>query len=172
MSKVLYIVEKDDKIDYSLSTHSDIENISIYPNEKEVLFFPFSSFEIKDINERIYNNEKIYEIKLLYLGKYLKEIENLDASIPDSTFKKELKELGLIPEKKMKKTKEVINQYKELKIFINNNKNKGNKNEIKNENEENIRNEYNNKDKENKKKDDKEKENMKKDEKQNLVDNE
>ena len=57
LSKVLYIIEKDDKIDYSLSTHSDIENISIYPNEKEVLFFPFSSFEIKSIEDKIYNNE-------------------------------------------------------------------------------------------------------------------
>jgi len=58
-SKVLYIIEKDDKIDYSLSTHCDMENISKYPKEKRVLFFPFSSFEIKDINEKKYNNEKI-----------------------------------------------------------------------------------------------------------------
>ena len=67
LKKVLYILEKDDKIDYSLSTHSDIENISIYPYEKEVLFFPFSSFEIQDIQDIKYNNEVIYEIKLLYL---------------------------------------------------------------------------------------------------------
>ena len=63
LSKVLYITEKDDNIDYSLSTHCDIENISKYPEEKEVLFFPFSSFEVKEMNESIYNNEKIYEIK-------------------------------------------------------------------------------------------------------------
>ena len=60
-------------MDYSLSTHADIEKISFYPNEKEVLFFPFSSFEIKEIN---INNENIYEIKLLYLGKYFKKLES------------------------------------------------------------------------------------------------
>ena len=58
LSKVLYILEKDDNIDYILSTHSDIEKISFYPNEKEVLFYPFSSFEIKDIKEKIIKGEK------------------------------------------------------------------------------------------------------------------
>ena len=47
LSKVLYILEKDDNIGYNLSTHGDIEEISYFPNEKEVLFFPFSSFELK-----------------------------------------------------------------------------------------------------------------------------
>ena len=121
LKKVLYILEKDDKIDYSLSTHSDIENISIYPYEKEVLFFPFSSFEIQDIQDINYNNEVIYEIKLLYLGKYIKEIENIDTDIPDCEFKKEIIKMGLIPKKKLKKTKEVIKQYKEFKKEIDNN---------------------------------------------------
>ena len=49
LSKVLFIIEKDEIMNYSLSTHSDIENISKYPSEKEVLFFPYSSFEIKEI---------------------------------------------------------------------------------------------------------------------------
>jgi len=112
-------------MDYSLSTHCDIENISKFPKEKEVLFFPFSSFEIKDINEKIYNNEKIYEIKLLYLGKYLKEIENLDEKIPDSKFKKEMIKSRLILGKKMEKTKEIINHYKKFKIIINKKNNIG-----------------------------------------------
>ena len=43
LSKVLYILEKDDNIDYNLSTHADIEKISFVPKEKEILFFPFSS---------------------------------------------------------------------------------------------------------------------------------
>ena len=66
LNKVLFILEKDNNIDYNLSTHADIEKISFYPNEKEVLFFPFSSFEIKEIKKV---NDR-YEIKLLYLGKY------------------------------------------------------------------------------------------------------
>ena len=92
--KVLYILEKDDNIDYNLSTHGDIENLSCFPNEKEVLFFPFSTFEIKDIKEIKIEDEIRYEIKLLYLGKYLKEIEkdkNLvekENEIPNTEFKK------------------------------------------------------------------------------------
>ena len=118
LSKVLYTIEKDDKLDYSLYTHSDIQKISVF-NEKEVLFFPFSSFEIKDIQEKIDNNEKIYEITLLYLGKYIKETEkdNLDENIPDdSQFKKQLVEVGLIPEVKMIKSKEIIEKYQEYKV--------------------------------------------------------
>ena len=102
ISKVLFILEKDENIGYNLSTHGDIEKISFYPDEKEVLFFPFSSFEIKNIKEVKIKNEKIYEIKLLYLGKYLKDIENdnnlinNDIIIPNSEFKKQIGEFGLI----------------------------------------------------------------------------
>ena len=46
------INKKDDNIGYNLSTHGDIEKISFIPNEREVLFFPFSSFEIKDIKKQ------------------------------------------------------------------------------------------------------------------------
>jgi hypothetical protein len=53
LSNVIYVLEKDDNMNYNLSTHADIENISFYKKEKEVLFFPFSSFEIKEINEKI-----------------------------------------------------------------------------------------------------------------------
>ena len=49
LSKVLFILEKDDNIQNDLSTHCDIEKISFYPDEKEVLFFPFSTFEIKNV---------------------------------------------------------------------------------------------------------------------------
>ena len=51
-SKVLFILEKDENVKYNLSTHSDIEKISYFPYEREVLFFPFSSFAIKDINKK------------------------------------------------------------------------------------------------------------------------
>jgi len=55
---------------------------------------PFSSFEIKEIKEIKIGEEKGYEIKLLYLGKYLKEIEkNIikeENKTPESEFKKQL----------------------------------------------------------------------------------
>jgi len=94
-SKVLFILQKDNSINSRLSTHADIENISIFPNEKEVLFFPFSSFEIKSIQNDI-NNPEMYRINLFYLGKYLKEFQkdenftSLEDKIPDSEFKKHL----------------------------------------------------------------------------------
>ena len=119
LSKVLYILEKDDNIGYNLSTHGDIEKISYFPNEREVLFFPFSSFEIKEIKEINIGKEKGYEIKLLYLGKYLKEIENnkniidKENKIPDSEFKKQLCELFLIEPERIKNInpKSLYNKY-------------------------------------------------------------
>ena len=124
LSKVLYILEKDDNIGYNLSTHGDIEKISFFPNEKEVLFFPFSSFEIKDIKEIKIGKEKRYEIKLLYLGKYLKEIENNiineENKIPESEFKKQLCEFGLIRKEKIEdiNTKILYKEYKKYEKDI------------------------------------------------------
>ena len=108
---VLFILEKDDNMDYNLMTHCDMETVSLYPKEGEVLFFPFSCFEIKDIKEMKIYNEKIYEIRLLYLCNYLKDIENnnninfIDNKIPDSEFKKQLFEYGLIKKEKEKEEK-------------------------------------------------------------------
>jgi len=128
LSKVLYIIEKDDDIGFNLSTHGDIENISYFPNEKEVLFFPFSSFEIQDIKDIIINNEILYEIKLLYLGKYLKDIDNdnnivIDGKkIPESEFKKQLCEFGLIEKEKIQNlnTRILFNIYKKYEGEIQN----------------------------------------------------
>ena len=127
LKKVFYILEKDDNLDYSLSTHADIEELS-YFNEKEVLFFPFSSFEIKDINinEKLIENEKIYEIKLLYLWKYIKEIkkdlnEKGNKIVPNSEFKKELIDYGLINSEIISKSnniKKIIKRYEEYKEEI------------------------------------------------------
>ena len=123
--KILYILERDDNIDYSSSTHTDLEDISIFSTEKEVLFFPFSPFEIKGIQE--IEDKNRYEIRLLYLGKYLKEIEKdvniigIENDIPDSEFKKQIIDLGLIPENKIKNTKQIFNDFKEFKENIENN---------------------------------------------------
>ena len=125
LKKVLYILEKDDKMEYNLSTHGDIEDISCFPDEKEVLFFPFSAFEIKGEPEEIeIYDETVYEIKLKYLGKYLKEIEkdkniiNKEINIPDTQFKQDIVEAGLINEKKIKNTKQLFNIYKKYKKKI------------------------------------------------------
>ena len=127
LSKVLFILEKDDNCGYNLSTHGDIEKISFFPNEREVLFFPFSSFEIKSLEEKYIGKEKIYEIKLLYLGKYLKDIENdnklinNEILIPDSKFKKHLEDFGLIKKEILKKIniKKIYNEFKKYESEIN-----------------------------------------------------
>ena len=96
LSKVLYILQKDKNMDYDLSTHGDIEKMSFIPWEKEVLFFPFSSFEIQEINKLEKDKKIIYEIKLLYLGKYLPELKNDEnlinkaKNLPDSEFKRQI----------------------------------------------------------------------------------
>ena len=127
LSKVLYILEKDDNLDFSLSTHGDIEKISFLPYEKEVLFLPFSSFDIKEIKETKKGIEKIYEIRLLYLGKYLKEIENdkelldKETNLPDSKFKTQIIEFGLVDKKKIENSnmKNLCESYKIYKKEIN-----------------------------------------------------
>ena len=126
---VLFKLINDNEEEYNLSTHGDIEKISYYPNEKEVLFFPFSSFEIKDIQEINLENEKGYEITLLYLCKYLKYIENdkniiiNEDKIPDTEFKKQLCEFGLIEKEKIQQIniKTIYNDFKQYEKDINQN---------------------------------------------------
>jgi len=139
LSKVLFILEKDDNLGYNLSTHGDIEKISFFPNEREVLFFPFSSFEIKNIKEINIGKEKVYEINLLYLGKYLKDIENdnnlinNDILIPNSEFKKQIEEFGLIKTENNQSIKNIYNKFREYENEIKNN-NRNNNNNIQNNN--------------------------------------
>ena len=65
MSLALFILEKSGNFDDNLLSCADMEKISSYESEKEVLFFPFSSFIIKDIKEISFNDKKIYKINLI-----------------------------------------------------------------------------------------------------------
>ena len=126
ISKVLFILEKDKNMGYNLSTHGDIEKISFYPDEREVLFFPFSSFEINGVKEVNLENEKIYEINLSYLSKYLKDIKKdnnlskIDILIPDTEFKKQIEEFGLIKKEENQTIKVIYNKYKKYEKGIKN----------------------------------------------------
>ena len=96
-TKVLYIVEKNN-IEGDLVSNSYIKDFSKYGYEEEVLFFPFSSFEIEKIEDEI-NHVNIY---LKYLGRYKSIIEgkksmnNLFKDIPINNFGREINEMGLI----------------------------------------------------------------------------
>ena len=134
LSKVLFKVQKDKDIGYNLSTHADIEEISFYPKEKEVLFFPFSSFEIQAINNLTIDNQEGYEIQLLYLGKYLKDLEKdkilsqSENKLPDCEFKTQLIKSGLVKKEKIENSniKSVNNDFKKYEKEIKENKMKNN----------------------------------------------
>ena len=104
LTKVMFTLEYDDKykLDYNLSTHSDINQFSFMNEEEEVLFFPFSSFKVEKIEENKEKNR--YEIKLLYLGKYLKELEedkNIQKNnnkLPQTEFTNEIKKYLIQPQ--------------------------------------------------------------------------
>ena len=74
--RVLFILKNDKNLDYTLSTHADIEKISFYQPEREVLFFPFSSFAIENYQENVLcGNTKYNIIYLFYLGKYVDKFQ-------------------------------------------------------------------------------------------------
>ena len=73
--KVLFTL-KSDPIGDLTPSHVKIPDIlSFHPDEEEVLFFPYSSFELQSIREVKEKNR--YEIELLYLGKYRKNFEKV-----------------------------------------------------------------------------------------------
>ena len=114
--KAFFILDMDINID-CLNTHCDLESIHFYPKEKEVLFFPFSVFEIKEIKEILdisINNVRYFEISLLYLDKYIKNIKD-EMTIPDSEFKMELFKSGLIEKDSVGKPNFLFEKYKEYK---------------------------------------------------------
>ena len=110
-SNVLFILEKYENMEGDINA-VDIEKIIYDHNEKEVLFFPFSPFEVKDI--QFINNR--YEIKLSYLSKYLRDIDNYknENTIPNCEFKKQLSDFGLIEKEAFNNinTKLLYNKYK------------------------------------------------------------
>ena len=61
----LYILENNNKILHQ--SNADIQKFSFFLSEKEILFFPGSSFIIKDIKK---NDNNIIEITLNYNGKF------------------------------------------------------------------------------------------------------
>ena len=98
-SKFIFIIEKNEnKMSEELFSNAYVKDYSAFPNEDEVLFFPFSTFAIKELRE--INDH--FEIILEYLGKYkpvieeIKPIENLLNDIPISKFGKDITQFGLI----------------------------------------------------------------------------
>jgi hypothetical protein len=66
---VFFVLEKDYNIDFNNISFSNSIKISPYSTGRETVFFPFSSFAIRDIKKENLDNENIYYIIILkYLG--------------------------------------------------------------------------------------------------------
>ena len=103
---VFFEIDKEDNIIYSDNiTNTNIQNISLFPEKKEILFFPYSCFEVSEIsNINILNDEYIH-IKLKYLGKYKNKIpeEIKDwKNIPETNFIISLIQSQIIGSEKIK----------------------------------------------------------------------
>ena len=106
--RVLFVLEKEENLDYNFATHCDLEKLSYFPKHNEVLFFPFSSFGIKSLTDLYLKREsRGYEIKLTYLMDYLGVIENdktvieNENIIANDEFKKQIYDFGLIKKGKI-----------------------------------------------------------------------
>ena len=131
-----HLIKKED-IKESLYSHIKVDNISFYPNEKEILFLPFTCFEIlsvtpildeektkvKSISNKI--NAKYYIIELTYIGQYEKELKNIEKEekIPDTKFKHMIEESKLIEFNRDITNKRIIDEFIEYeKSFRKSNK--------------------------------------------------
>ena len=126
---VMFIVNKFN-LEESFSSNASIEQFSFFNLEKEVLFFPFSSFIIDGkIDSKVIKGIKTKIIYLNYLGKYRKEIENkintLDENkikellSTDSKFVKDISSIKLNENKIENNQIENQNQIEKIQIELN-----------------------------------------------------
>jgi V8-like Glu-specific endopeptidase len=73
LCNALFILEKNDNKDSNIAINCVMDNPN--PNEDEILFFPFSFFEIREIKLIESSEEKYFEIILSYLN--IKDFEKL-----------------------------------------------------------------------------------------------
>ena len=100
-SNVLFEIEKSKDIDKDNPSNANITPYSFY-KEEEIVFFPFSSFEVNEITSKKEGSTEYYLIKLSYLGKYKDIIPEDLTKIPDSELAKDLIQSDVIDKKKIK----------------------------------------------------------------------
>ena len=89
---VFFEIEEGENIDVENASNTDIQNYSLNSEIHEILFFPFSYFEVSEIstlkNTNYESNDDYNYIKLKYLGKYKVKFSNLAQwkNIGDSKF--------------------------------------------------------------------------------------
>jgi len=73
---VKYIIEPN-KVEDFTATNIDIEEFSIFKEEKEVLILPLTCFEIKSMTSTMFKNNPLVEIHLSYLSPYKSQIDEI-----------------------------------------------------------------------------------------------
>ena len=73
---VVFKIINDDKIINKYTSNVDIEEISIFEEEKEILFLPFTTFILSNIHRENFNEEQVIMIELKYLGSYENLLKN------------------------------------------------------------------------------------------------
>ena len=111
--KVLYIIKAEDTLNNDNISNADIQNLSVIEREKEILFFPFSHFEITNVN--YINNDDYYELNLVYLGKYKNQIKK-NQKIPKTKFVEDVLKTSIMD--KIEIEKESAKFEFDLKEFI------------------------------------------------------
>ena len=74
---IVFILKNNDNMINKYSSNADIEFISKYSKEKEVLFFPFSTFCLDNIHKGIFKGINCIIINLEYLGKYSNVLDDI-----------------------------------------------------------------------------------------------
>ena len=67
---IVYILKNSKNIQNQYSSNADIAYLSRFPTEEERLFFPYTTFCLKEIYEKNYFNQNCIVIELDYLGQY------------------------------------------------------------------------------------------------------
>ena len=90
--RVVFYLKNNDNINNKYSSNADIENLSVLKTEKEILFFPYTTFCLKNIYKGEYDNEFCFYVELDYLGQYeyifdeFKEDENFQSDVLNSIY--------------------------------------------------------------------------------------
>ena len=81
-------LSKEKNLDLNNVTNIDVQDYSVYKTEKEILFLPFSCFEIIKIKNCFYDGKEFIKINLSYIGKYKDKIDSSE-KIPENEFVKD-----------------------------------------------------------------------------------
>ena len=140
MKKVLIVLKADKYDNKYLNSFADIEKLSFFENEKEVLAFPFSCFEITEIKsypdyeqiefnylskydaklKKFFKNSNIKKNKKLIDSEFKKFITNSDIIKKDILIKSSVSSIISNSKKYIEKQKNIENNKENKKIQINN----------------------------------------------------